>query len=70
MNRKFLAAMGIDQYPTTDFNPFNTTIAPVQKLCQGPFYYEEEGDDVQLSPLLGYLWDWAQEEWEGRFGVP
>ena len=26
MNRTFIAATGIDRYPTTDFNPFNTAI--------------------------------------------
>ncbi len=70
MSRTFLAA-GIDGYPTTDFNPFNTTTPPVQEdLGQGPFYYEAAGAYVTRSPLMYYLWGVAEAEWTGRFGVP
>jgi hypothetical protein len=69
MNRKFLAA-GINANSTTDFNPFNTTIAPVQDLGQGPFYSELAGANVPQSTLMEYAWDKAQHEWTGRFGVP
>ena len=69
MNRKFLAA-GADLNPTTDFNPFNTTIAPIQALSQGPFYYENVGGPVPLSNLMGYFWTRAHKDWKGRFGVP
>jgi hypothetical protein len=69
MNRKFLAA-GSDANPTTDFNPFNTTVVPLQALSQGPFYYEQVGGTVPASPLLAYFWNAADSEWKGRFGVP
>jgi hypothetical protein len=65
MNRKFLSA-GIDGAPNTDFNPFSAT----QGLGQAPFYSQAAGVNVQLSPLMYYVWDMAQEEWEGRFGAP
>jgi hypothetical protein len=70
MNRTFLAA-GIDGYPTADFNPFNTTIAPIQDLDQAPFYSSQSaGTNVKQSSLMNYLWVRAQREWRGRFGVP
>jgi hypothetical protein len=68
MDRKFLAA-GIDGVPTTDFNPFNTTIPPVQDLALGPFYYQSAGANVTQSTLMNYVWGQAQAEWAGRFGA-
>ena len=69
MSRKFLAA-GIDGNSTTDFNPFNTTIAPIQDLGQAPFFYASAGANVTQSMLMNYVWGKAQDEWTGRFGVP
>jgi hypothetical protein len=70
MNRKFLAA-GIDgANATTDFNPFNTTIAPIQDLGQGPFYSATGGAGVVRSDVMKHVWHKARKEWAGRFGVP
>jgi hypothetical protein len=69
MNRQFLAA-GADGNPAADFNPFNTTISPIQDLGQPPFYGASAGASVTQSTLMNYLWGKAQEEWIGRFGVP
>jgi hypothetical protein len=69
MNRTFHAATGIDLYPTTDFNPFNTTIPPVQDLGLGPFYSQSAGVNVTRSRLMRYVWRRARREWIGRFGV-
>jgi hypothetical protein len=70
-NRTFIAtgAGGIDNAPTTDFNPFNV----YQKLDQAPggtFYSYVPGSNVTQSDLMAYVWGKAQEEWKGRFGVP
>jgi membrane-associated phospholipid phosphatase len=74
MSRKFFAATGIDDFPTTDFNPFHTAAStstvPSQDLGQGPLYALSSGTNVTQSPLMSYLWDKAQYEWIGRFGVP
>jgi PAP2 superfamily len=73
MNRTFIATgpnnAGIDNQPTTDFNPFNTTNPFVQDLDQGPFYSSAAGANIPKSALLGYFWDKAQEEWKNKFGV-
>ena len=73
MNRTFLAG-GINGYPTTDFNPFNTgpstPTIPSQNLGLGPLYYESAGANITQSNLMYYLWGVAQAEWSGRFGVP
>jgi membrane-associated phospholipid phosphatase len=74
MSRTFVAAGGIDNYPTTDFNPFNTgpstSTIPSQNLSLGPLYSESAGVNVTSSPLMNYLWGVAEAEWSGRFGVP
>jgi hypothetical protein len=74
MSRKFLAA-GANGNADKDFNPFNTTIAPIQDLdaptsANAPFYSSATGPNVPQSTLMNYLWDKAQAEWQGRFGVP
>jgi hypothetical protein len=74
MNRTFHAATGIDVYPTTDFNPFNTGAStatiPSQNLGLGPLYSASAGANVTYSPVMNYLWGVAEAEWSGRFGVP
>jgi hypothetical protein len=60
--RRFLAS-GIDGAPGTDFNPF----AANQSLSSGPFYAEQTGAYIPLSPLLKYVWQKAEQEWVGRF---
>jgi membrane-associated phospholipid phosphatase len=74
MNRTFVAAGGIDSYPTTDFNPFHTGAStpaiPSQNLGLGPLYSELAGANITYSPLMNYLWGVAEAEWSGRFGVP
>jgi membrane-associated phospholipid phosphatase len=62
MRRKFIAA-GIDNAPTTDFNPFNNA----QRLNTGPFYSEAAGGNIVKSNLMEHVWDEAQHEWVGRF---
>jgi len=74
LDRKFLAATGIDLFSTTDFNPFHTAPStptiPSQDLSQGPLYSAANtGTTVTPSPLMQYLWGKAQYEWTGRFGV-
>jgi hypothetical protein len=73
MNRTFVAVGGIDSYPTTDFNPFNTgpstSTIPSQNLSLGPLYSESAGATVTQSPLMYYLWAKAQAEWTGQFGL-
>jgi hypothetical protein len=68
MNRTFIAggAGGIDNAPTTDFNPFNVN----QKLDQAPggnFYSYVAGSSVTQSDLMAYVWCKAREEWLVRF---
>jgi hypothetical protein len=70
MSRKFLAAGINGANATTDFNPFNTTIAPAQDLGAGPFYSATVGVSVPQSSLMKHLWRRARKEWAGRFGVP
>jgi membrane-associated phospholipid phosphatase len=60
--RKFIAA-GIDNAPTTDFNPFNNA----QKLNGGAFYSEASGGNISKSNLMEQVWYEAQHEWMGRF---
>jgi hypothetical protein len=60
--RKFIAA-GIDNAPTTDFNPFNNA----QKLSGGAFYSEASGGNISKSNLMEHVWYEAQHEWVGRF---
>jgi hypothetical protein len=73
MNRTFYAATGIDLYPTTDFNPFNTGAStaqiPSQNLSLGPLYSESAGATVTQSDLMRHVWRRARREWTGRFGV-
>jgi hypothetical protein len=73
MNRTFYAATGIDLYPTTDFNPFNTGAStaqiPSQNLSLGPLYSESAGVSVTRSNLMRHVWRRARREWTGRFGV-
>jgi hypothetical protein len=73
MNRTFYAATGIDAYPTTDFNPFNTGPStpqiPSQNLGLGPLYSELTGPSVAQSDLMRHVWRRARREWTGRFGV-
>jgi hypothetical protein len=75
MNRKFLAnGVGIDNAPTTDFNPFKTTppspAAETQELDKAPFHSASPGANVTQSDLMEYVWLKARLEWDGRFGVP
>jgi hypothetical protein len=60
--RKFIAA-GIDNAPTTDFNPFNAAQEPLA----GPFYSQATGANIPKSALMEHLWDKAREEWLVRF---
>jgi hypothetical protein len=67
-SRTFIAAGagGIDNAPTTDFNPFNIN----QKLDQAPggkFYSYVVGSNVTPSDLMAYVWGKAREEWLIRF---
>jgi hypothetical protein len=62
VRRTFLAA-GIDNAPTTDFNPFNAN----QSLSGSSFYSESAGTAIVPSSLLRPVWDAAQYEWSGRF---
>ncbi|HJY04809.1 MAG TPA: phosphatase PAP2 family protein, partial [Bryobacteraceae bacterium] len=65
MSRTFLAA-GIDNAPTTDFNPFSPAQA---ELNDGTFYSKLEGANITKSDLMEYVWCTAQQEWKGRFGA-
>jgi hypothetical protein len=49
----------IDNNASTDFNPFS----PDQQLGANRFYSESVGASIVYSPLMGHLWDKAQEEW-------
>jgi membrane-associated phospholipid phosphatase len=74
LKRTFIATgsgnAGIDNHPTTDFNPFNLTNPPIQDLDQqGPFYSSAMGPNIPPSPLMGYFWGKAREEWKGKFGI-
>ena len=64
MARKFIAG-GIDGAAATDFNPFSGT----QALNAGPFYSQSVGANIAKSDLMEHVWDKAQYEWEGKFGV-
>ena len=64
MARKFIAA-GIDGAPTTDFNPFSGT----QALNALPFYSQSAGATIAKSDLMEHVWDKAQYEWDGKFGL-
>ena len=63
MGRKFIAA-GIDNAPTTDFNPFNAD----QVLAgPSPFYSQTAGTAIGRSALMRYIWSAARNEWKERF---
>ncbi|PWT86953.1 MAG: hypothetical protein C5B56_11565, partial [Proteobacteria bacterium] len=64
--RTFLAA-GIDNAPTTDFNPF---IPPQLGLNDGTFYSVGQPQNIPQSSLMPYFWYKARAEWSGKFGVP
>jgi membrane-associated phospholipid phosphatase len=64
--RTFIAG-GVDARPTTEFNPYH---ADQESLDSGPFYSASSVPKNMESPLMEYMWDKAQEEWAGRFGVP
>jgi membrane-associated phospholipid phosphatase len=61
--RKFIAA-GIDNAPTTDFNPFNS-----DQTLNGPssFYSHAPLGTIAQSPLMEYAWLAAKSEWKDRF---
>jgi hypothetical protein len=65
MGRKFIASW-IDNAPATDFNPFSGD----QKLDAGILYSETPGANIGQSNVMTHVWNEAQAEWSGRFGVP
>ena len=70
LGRTFNAGQ-VDAHATTDFNPFS----PDQELgptpAAGMFYSCATGlPAVRQSDLMAYMWEKAQREWAGRFGVP
>ena len=63
MGRRFTAA-GIDNAPTTDFNPFNVN----QILAApSPFYSQTAGAAITQSALMKPIWGAAKDEWKVRF---
>jgi hypothetical protein len=63
--RKFKAA-GISGV-TTEFNPFSSD--QDVNSATSTFYSHSTGANIHKSKLMEHLWDKAQHEWRGRFGV-
>ncbi len=60
---------GIDDMPTTEFNPFSGD-QDLDQQSDGTFYfYSNSGAEVPPSIILNYFWGKAQAEWNGRFGM-
>ena len=58
---------GIDDTPTTEFNPFSAD-QDLDQQSNGTFYfYSNSGAEVPPSIILNYFWGTAQAEWNGRF---
>ena len=69
MSRTFNSAV-IDGHPTVDFNPFSADQNLDEAPTAGKLYSYDAGAGVTRSHLMEHLWDKAQHEWKGRFGVP
>ncbi|HEU0150469.1 MAG TPA: phosphatase PAP2 family protein, partial [Bradyrhizobium sp.] len=68
MSRTFNSAV-IDGQPTLDFNPFSADQKLDEAPTAGKLYSYSAGTSVTRSDLMEHLWDKAQHEWKGRFGV-